>query len=119
MRKYFSLLIIFTLVACGSTSDDSDAIDVTTTTRAEVTITTQQANDSTTTTEATISYTFDVEKMSPFTGLELPAETWLKRPRRVIAFKIDNNINARPQSCHLYTSPSPRDGLLSRMPSSA
>ena len=25
----------------------------------------------------------------------------------------------RPQSCLLYTSPSPRDGLLSRMPSSA
>ena len=26
---------------------------------------------------------------------------------------------ARPESCLLYTSPSPRDGLLSRMPSSA
>ena len=36
--------------------------------------------------------------MSPFTGKELPPETWLNRPRRVIAFKIDNNINARPQS---------------------
>ena len=36
--------------------------------------------------------------MSPFTGLELPPEIWLKRPRRVIAFKIDNNLNARPQS---------------------
>ena len=36
--------------------------------------------------------------MSPFTGKELPPETWLKRPRRVISFKIDNNINARPQS---------------------
>ena len=36
--------------------------------------------------------------MSPFTGKELLPETWLKRPRRVIAFKIDNNINARPQS---------------------
>ena len=36
--------------------------------------------------------------MSPFTGKELPPETWLKRPKRVIAFKIDNNINARPQS---------------------
>ena len=51
-----------------------------------------------TTTAATIQYTFDVEKMSPFTGKELPPETWLNRPRRVIAFKIDNNINARPQS---------------------
>lgn len=99
MRKYFSILIIFTLVACGSTSDDSNATDVTTATESEITTTTtQQGSDSTTTTEAILSYTFDVEKMSPFTGLELPAETWLKRPRRVIAFKIDNNINARPQS---------------------
>ena len=29
------------------------------------------------------------------------------------------NINPQQQSCLLYTSPSPRDGLLSRMPSSA
>ncbi len=36
--------------------------------------------------------------MSPFTGLELSPELWLKRPRRVIAFKVDNNLNARPQS---------------------
>ena len=36
--------------------------------------------------------------MSPFTGIELPPELWLKRPRRVIAYKIDNNINSRPQS---------------------
>ena len=28
-------------------------------------------------------------------------------------------LNARPQHCLLYTSPSPRDRLLSRMPSSA
>ena len=27
--------------------------------------------------------------------------------------------NTHPQTCLLYTSPSPRDGLLSRMPSSA
>ena len=27
--------------------------------------------------------------------------------------------NAEPSRCLLYTSPSPRDGLLSRMPSSA
>ena len=29
------------------------------------------------------------------------------------------SINARNKFCLLYTSPSPRDGLLSRMPSSA
>ena len=28
-------------------------------------------------------------------------------------------IDGNPRSCLLYTSPSPRDGLLSRMPSSA
>ena len=28
-------------------------------------------------------------------------------------------MNVRPDICLLYTSPSPRDGLLSRMPSSA
>ncbi|GIR01112.1 MAG: hypothetical protein CM15mP10_1750 [Actinomycetota bacterium] len=36
--------------------------------------------------------------MSPFTGLEISSELWLKRPRRVLAFKIDNNLKARPQS---------------------
>ena len=30
-----------------------------------------------------------------------------------------NTYFARPEGCLLYTSPSPRDGLLSRMPSSA
>ena len=44
------------------------------------------------------NYEYDKEKMSPFTGLELSPELWLKRPRRVIAFKVDNNLNARPQS---------------------
>ena len=42
------------------------------------------------------------------------------------SFEISENIGsflaedeANPMSCLLYTSPSPRDGLLSRMPSSA
>ena len=30
-----------------------------------------------------------------------------------------SNSGLKPQGCLLYTSPSPRDGLLSRMPSSA
>ena len=33
--------------------------------------------------------------------------------------KLDNPISADLDTCLLYTSPSPRDGLLSRMPSSA
>ena len=90
-------MIAIVFVACSTTSEDPVAVDTTTTTEAPST-TVQQAEESTTTTEPTIEYVFDVEKMSPFTGKELPPETWLKRPKRVIAFKIDNNIKARPQS---------------------
>ena len=39
----------------------------------------------------------------------------LERPQPM----YDKNINLLYDSCLLYTSPSPRDGLLSRMPSSA
>ena len=100
MKKILSLFLLFLLVACGSSDGDNIANDITTTTTTSAAPSTTSANssESTTTTAATIQYTFDVEKMSPFTGKELPPETWLNRPRRVIAFKIDNNINARPQS---------------------
>ena len=97
MKKFTILVIALVFVACSTTSEEPVAVDTTTTTEASVT-TIQQSDESTTTTEPTIEYVFDVEKMSPFTGKELPPETWLKRPKRVIAFKIDNNINARPQS---------------------
>ena len=97
MKKFTILLIALVFVACSTTSEESIAVDTTTTTEAPAT-TIQQTDDSTTTTVPTIEYVFDVEKMSPFTGKELPPETWLKRPKRVIAFKIDNNIKARPQS---------------------
>jgi len=97
MKKFTILMIALVFVACSTTSEEPNAVDTTTTTEAPVT-TIQQSDESTTTTEPTIEYVFDVEKMSPFTGKELPPETWLKRPKRVIAFKIDNNIKARPQS---------------------
>ena len=90
-----ALALVF--VSCSTTSEEPIATDTTTTTETPAT-TIQQTDESTTTTEPTIEYVFDVEKMSPFTGKELPPETWLKRPKRVIAFKIDNNIKARPQS---------------------
>ena len=86
------------LVSCGATTDESIVVDTTTTSLVTPTTISSEPKESTTTTEANISYVFDVEKMSPFTGEELLPETWLKRPRRVVAFKIDNNINARPQS---------------------
>jgi len=97
MKKFTILMIALVFVACSTTSEEPITVDTTTTTEASVT-TIQQSDESTTTTEPTIEYVFDVEKMSPFTGKELPPETWLKRPKRVIAFKIDNNIKARPQS---------------------
>lgn len=86
------------LVSCGATTDESIVVDTTITSLVTPTTISSEPKESTTTTEANISYVFDVEKMSPFTGEELLPETWLKRPRRVVAFKIDNNINARPQS---------------------
>ena len=86
------------LVSCGATTDETTVVDTTITSLVTPTTISSEPKESTTTTEANISYVFDVEKMSPFTGEELLPETWLKRPRRVIAFKIDNNINARPQS---------------------
>ena len=99
MKKVFVILLLITMVACGNSAEESESSDITTTLASDITTTTSKtSNESTTTTVPIISYIFDIEKMSPFTGKELPAETWLKRPRRVIAFKIDNNINARPQS---------------------
>ena len=34
-------------------------------------------------------------------------------------FELDDSVKGSIKTCLLYTSPSPRDGLLSRMPSSA
>ena len=53
-----------------------------------------------------------------------PNEIWLttlKALRKVIkkASDLKGNIISLGITCLLYTSPSPRDGLLSRMPSSA
>ena len=97
MKKVTILVIALVFVTYSTTSDETSSVEITSTTTASVT-TVQQSNESSTTTEPTIEYVFDVEKMSPFTGKELLPETWLKRPKRVISFKIDNNINARPQS---------------------
>ena len=99
MIKYKYLLLAFMMLSCSfpeanqETSNVENIDDVTTTTQ----IANQDKNNSSTT-SIVEQYIFDNEKMSPFTGLELPDELWLKRPRRVLAFKIDNNLNARPQS---------------------
>ena len=39
--------------------------------------------------------------------------------RMAIPYFLEGNIDEAGTYCLLYTSPSPRDGLLSRMPSSA
>ena len=90
------IFLVFILIASCTTGDDGNASVVETT--VQTTPTSVVQSDSTTTTEAVISYNFDIEKMSPLTGKEIPPELWLNRPKRVLAFKIDNNINARPQS---------------------
>ena len=90
------LLFVFILIVSCSAADTNEEVVVDTT--QQTTITTIVDSDATTTTEAVISYEFDIERMSPLTGKEIPPELWLNRPKRVVAFKIDNNINARPQS---------------------
>ena len=89
------LLVFILIVSCSATDTIEESVVGTT---VSTTSTTTIVSDSTTTTEAVISYEFDIERMSPLTGKEIPPELWLNRPKRVLAFKIDNNINARPQS---------------------
>ena len=100
MKKIYLILLILSLTACSSETEVAD--DQVPTTSTNVT-----SEDSTNTTSVSTpeentpiieKYVFDVERMSALTGLEIAPELWLKRPRRVLAFKIDNNINARPQS---------------------
>ena len=103
MKKSFVILFLLVLVACSSGDEIVDVDVAPAPNDTPTTTSSSQNSDDTTTTSTTdpvFAYTFDVEKMSPFTGKELPPETWLLRPKRVIAFKIDNNINARPQSAY-------------------
>ena len=88
------------MIACSSDTEVNESNTITPPT-------TIQSGDTTNTTSPSLSddnlpiveeYIFNIERMSALTGLEIAPELWLKRPRRVLAFKIDNNINARPQS---------------------
>ena len=104
MKKFGLILLTFLLVLCNSSNDSTDIVDTSTTTIIEDNsieegdVTTTSPAESSSVTSIVENYEYDKEKMSPFTGLELSPELWLKRPRRVIAFKVDNNLNARPQS---------------------
>ena len=90
------IFLVFILIASCTTGNDNAVDNVDTT--IQTTSTTILQSETSTTVESVISYNFDIEKMSPLTGKEIPPELWLNRPKRVLAFKIDNNINARPQS---------------------
>ena len=104
MKKFGLILLTFLLVLCNSSNDSTEVVDTTTTlineenSNDEGDVTTTTPSDNSADTSIVENYEYDKEKMSPFTGLELSPELWLKRPRRVIAFKVDNNLNARPQS---------------------
>ncbi len=104
MKKFYSLLLVLLLISCSTTNESSQIAETVETTTTLSSIDESSEDTTTTTSESNVdetiieSYNYDPEKMSPFTGLELSPEIWLKRPRRVIAFKVDNNLNARPQS---------------------
>ena len=51
--------------------------------------------------------------------LDLGSEENPKIAREIRALGVYTEIHPHDITCLLYTSPSPRDGLLSRMPSSA
>ena len=101
MKKVAITLLLITLISCSTSNEIDESIETVETIQ-ESTVTTLETEDNTpnesTTTSVIESFNFDKEKMSPFTGIELPPELWLKRPRRVLAFKIDNNINP-PEDC--------------------
>ena len=103
MKNLGLVFLVFALVMCSSSNESTDVVETTTSLVAEVPsndteTTSTTSSDDKNNTDIIESYTYDKEKMSPFTGIELSPEIWLKRPRRVIAFKVDNNLNARPQS---------------------
>ena len=50
---------------------------------------------------------------------EIAGTAWGKDEATSIRLSLDNQVSEALKYCLLYTSPSPRDGLLSRMPSSA
>ena len=54
-----------------------------------------------------------------FAGAKVAIYTWFGARVEVVGETTSCYATGRGETCLLYTSPSPRDGLLSRMPSSA
>ncbi len=88
MRRTLTALVVLTLLIAACGNDDAE---VTTTTVAATT-----TSSTTTTTRPTTTTTEDTRPRSPLNGLPLDNEGALDR--RVIAVKVDNHPNARPQS---------------------
>lgn len=89
MRRTFTALVVLTLslAACGG----DEAVETTSTTEATTT-----TESTTGTTEPTTTSTVDDRPRSVLNGL--PVDDDASLDRRVIAVKVDNHPNARPQS---------------------
>ena len=100
MKKFFIIVLTVVLVGCSASNEEASESVITPPTTVTASDTPTTTTDSSTSVEESLieEYVFDIERMSALTGLEISPELWLKRPRRVLAFKIDNNLNARPQS---------------------
>ena len=62
---------------------------------------------------------FDVEDLTPLTARWLAARPFSEVADKIADLGVPEEIAERFWNCLLYTSPSPRDATLSRMPSSA
>ena len=60
-----------------------------------------------------------VKKSSSYRPISSLEEDFEKYEKRGFIEAISTKVSKEETACLLYTSPSPRDGLLSRMPSSA
>jgi hypothetical protein len=100
-RRFFATLLACALVAaaCGGNDAAETTTTVVETTTTTLPATTTAAASTTTTSEAQTTTTelgIDAEKMSALNGLEIGNRTFVER--RVVAVKIDNHPDARPQS---------------------
>ena len=61
----------------------------------------------------------DTPSFDPIEGEKLIEELAKVKSPELLRGSLKTDLHKRMNTCLLYTSPSPRDGLLSRMPSSA
>ena len=92
MKKISIILLVLIFISCGTSSDDSETTITILETSDETTTSVQNSEalveDDSENINTVIGYEFDVDKMSPFTGLELPAETWLKDLEELLLLKL-------------------------------